>query len=118
MACHAYQPIVATPDMAHDEVWRNVTEALTASKGVQYDGCHKIYLIMDDAELDRTLNEGVKIHQPDFNTLYSWFDDAPCGLQFITAVSTAADPNDGFVSLIPQCFFAEDDKDEDETGQK
>ena len=91
---------------------------------IAFDGCHKIYLAMDEGEAnwfrenyngthcdDRTF-EGTPEEM--LNLLVTWWDES-CGLKFISAVTTNHDdPNAGFVSLIGQGDWCEDDDEDDE----
>lgn len=92
-----------------------VYEAVLDAKGVAFDGCHKIYVLMDDKQVEQTRSYGYGtdegsflLTKPEvsegemFETVKDWFEGS-CGLRFIDAVST--DPEaDGeiFTSLIGQ----------------
>lgn len=124
--------------------WDKVEDALDDAKGIAFDGCHKIYVLMDDEQMALmreyeydpllsadTMNKGEML-----STLKEWFESS-CGLRFISAVTThPADPNLGFEDLIPQgatehepcedclsefcggeCDF-EEDEDEDEEDEE
>jgi hypothetical protein len=96
--------------MIDSTTWARVEDALDNAVGMCWDGCHKIYISMDNADANEMRGWGYDIVDPDFDTLMEWWEDA-CGLRFITAThSVGADdnPNDGFVTLIPQ--FADDDE--------
>ena len=87
-----------------------VEEYLENAKGIAFDTCHKIYVLMDDEQMvamkgygydplisadDSTANEML-------TTIMDWYEDS-CGLRFVQAVYTNNDdPNEGFVSLIEQ----------------
>ncbi|NBQ64000.1 MAG: hypothetical protein EBT95_00285 [Verrucomicrobia bacterium] len=96
-----------------------VKERVVDAKAIAWDTCHKIYLLMDDeqVELMRTYGYDPLITSdemsPDkmFETLQEWFDDS-CSLRFINAVTTNVDdPNEGFETLIGQ-FDDEDEYDD------
>lgn len=92
------------------EVWDKVGETLSDAKGIAFDGCHKIYILMDDEQMaemkefgydpllsaeDYTANEMLE-------TIRDWYEDS-CSLRFVQAIHTNHDdPNAGFVSLIEQ----------------
>jgi hypothetical protein len=99
-----------------------VRERVSEAKAIAWDTCHKIYVLMDDEQVnvmrgygydplitkeEMTTDEMVK-------TLEDWFD-ASCGLRFISAVNTNPEnPNAGFESLIDQGEDEDyDDEDED-----
>jgi len=93
-----------------------VKERVVDAKAIAWDTCHKIYLLMDDEqveqmrvyEYDPLITNEEKTPEEMFEILQEWFDDS-CGLRFIQAVSTNyEDPNEGFESLIGQFEFEED----------
>jgi hypothetical protein len=99
--------------------WNDVEEAVKGSRLIAWDTCHKIYIAMDEEQVDwfsehyapntftGTANEMLA-------TLRQWYSDS-CPLKFISAVTTNhEDPNAGFESLIPQGAEWEDEEDEDE----
>lgn len=129
--------------------WAAVQDALPQAKALVFDGCHKIYLAMDDEQVEdfRSIGygevaPGVAVGFPlvptdgssrllptegewsleqQLQLLHDWYD-ASCGLRFIDSVATdKADPNRGFVGLIEQFEFDEDDDepydDEAESGE-
>ena len=94
-----------------------VKERVVDAKAIAWDTCHKIYLLMDDeqVELMRTYGYDPLITSDEatpkqmISLLEKWFDDS-CGLRFISAVNTNHDdPNLGFESLIGQ-FEDEDEE--------
>ena len=97
-----------------------VKERVVDARAIAWDTCHKIYLLMDNeqVELMRTYGYDPLITAEEstpeemFATLEKWYDDS-CGLRFIYAVSTNHDdPNEGFETLIGQ--FDDEDEFEDE----
>lgn len=87
--------------------WKLVEQTLKAAKAMHFDGCHKIYLSMDDEQVKLFESYGYDVVEPDYFVLRGWYDDS-CGLRFVYAVYTADNPNDGFVTLIEQ---GEDEED-------
>lgn len=92
-------------------------EYLQDAKGIAWDTCHKIYVLMDDAQVEqmRTYNYDPLITSDEqtpsqmLETIKDWYDRS-CGLKFVEAVETVdGDPNDGFTSLIPQGYYEECD---------
>jgi hypothetical protein len=85
-----------------------VEESLQTAKGIAYDTCHKIYILMDDNQLSL-------MHQYEYPQVISqakpedmlekiktWYAGS-CSLKFVESVTTVDDnPNEGFISLIPQ----------------
>ena len=97
-----------------DELWENVDFTLRLCKCIAWDGCHKIYLAMDETEQQFFVEQYPHVVHGDFNalrkTIREWWN-ASCSLRFVQAVSNNEEnPNAGFVSLIEQ--FA-DQTDED-----
>lgn len=91
-----------------------VAERVKDAKGIAWDGCHKIYVLMDDdqMELMKAYDYDPLIYaewttpEKMLELLKKWYDES-CGLKFISAVTTNnEDPNAGFEDLIPQ--FEED----------
>jgi len=105
-----------------DKVWGEVALTLGDAVAIAWDTCHKIYVIMDEAQVQKMIGYGYEddmIKATDsnpkemLNTLQDWYANS-CALKFIQAVSTVeGDPKNGFDSLIPQGFF-DIDEDEDE----
>lgn len=96
-------------------------DSFTANaKAIAWDECHKIYVLMDDeqVELMRSYGYDVLITSDEMTpsemskTVMGWFDES-CSLRFISAVHTDHDdPNDGFTTIVSQ--FEVDYEDEEE----
>jgi hypothetical protein len=95
-----------------------IVEATAEAKGIAWDTCHKIYILMDDAEMalmreyeyDPLISSDQMGPDEMTATVVSWYEES-CGLRFISAVSTNKDdPNAGFESIIEQ--FEDEDEDE------
>lgn len=92
------------------EYWAKVEVAVEMAKGIAFDTCHKIYVLMDDAQMEQMKEYGYDplISSDEMtpsemlDTLREWYEDS-CGLRFISGVRTVdGDPNEGFIDLIPQ----------------
>ena len=103
-----------------EERWRRVEVALHTAKAIAWDGCHKIYVLMDDGQVKQMREYDydplITIRDPKeaLETVRGWWDES-CGLRFVSAVKTVdgdTDANEGFMSLIGQ--FEGDDEDEEE----
>ena len=90
--------------------WNKVENWLYDAKGIAFDGCHKIYVLMDDEQMalmkeygyDPLIAADTMTIDEMLATLKKWYHNS-CMLRFINAVSTNhEDPNAGFVDLIPQ----------------
>ena len=88
--------------------WRRVHAALLGATGIAWDGCHKIYVLIDEHQFSLMDGYGytrlLRVTDPDksLETVQGWFEQS-CGLRFISAVrSVEGDPNKGFTGLIEQ----------------
>jgi len=106
----------------------DVEIVLPHAKGIAFDGCHKIYVLMDKEQVEKMTGYGYgddygsylltadKMSKAEMlDTLETWFAES-CSLRFINAVSSVpegTDPNEGFTDLIPQGADWRDDEDED-----
>lgn len=96
------------------DLFSKVRDAINDAHLIAWDGCHKIYLALDEVEANwfRDNYEHIVEESPGFmlTMLGKWWDES-CGLRFISGVRhNEADPNAGFVTLIGQ---GEDSDDED-----
>jgi len=87
-----------------------IKERVSEAKAIAWDTCHKIYVLMDDEQVelmreyqyDPLITNVEATPEEMLATLEEWFEDS-CGLKFIQAVSTNHEnPNDGFEQLIEQ----------------
>ena len=99
--------------------WDKVEVAVQMAKGIGFDQCHKIYVLMDDEQMaamkeygyDPLLSADDLTPSEMLETIQDWYADS-CGLRFVSAVRTVGgDPNEGFISLIEQ---GADDEEENE----
>lgn len=101
--------------------WENVEYYATQAKGIAFDGCHKIYVLMDYEQIEKMKSYGygedteTRLYvrgqmTPDEMavTLRGWYERS-CMLKFIEAVSTGTD-EDLFETVIAQ---GEDDDPEE-----
>ena len=102
--------------------WNAVSEYAENCVLIAFDGCHKIYLAMDETEAKFFRDPDNYEFSFENNTendlldiLGDWYTNS-CDLKFIQAVwSNEVDPNAGFVSLISQeAGWAEDEEEEEE----
>ncbi len=87
-----------------------VEEVIDEARGIAFDTCHKIYVLMDDEqvalmreyEYDKIITSDEMSPREMLDTLKGWFEES-CGLRFIEAVKTVeGDANEGFDTLIGQ----------------
>lgn len=93
------------------------------AKGIAWDTCHKIYVLMDDEQMalmreygyDTLISADEMTPSQMSEKVAEWFDES-CGLRFIQAVSTNhSDPNEGFVDIVSQgADWVEDEDEEDD----
>lgn len=90
--------------------WDKVEVAVEMAKGIAFDTCHKIYVLMDDEQMEQMKEYGydplisASEMTPDemLSTIMEWYENS-CGLRFVQAVRTNHDdPNEGFIALIEQ----------------
>jgi hypothetical protein len=117
--------------MLRDSIVRDsdLDDYTAKAKAIAFDTCHKIYVLMDDqqVELMREYGYGDE-NDPDClitsdqmtpsemsDRVAQWYEGS-CGLRFIQAVSThPTDPNEGFVDIVAQGEgWSKYDEDEDE----
>jgi hypothetical protein len=97
--------------------WELVEERVKEAKAIAWDTCHKIYLLMDDEQVevmrgygyDPLITSAEATPSQMLEKLVDWFDDS-CGLRFIDAVST----DTGFETLISQ--FDDEDEEVERVG--
>jgi len=98
-------------------VSERVAEFINDTLLIAFDGCHKIYLALDEIEAD-WFRENYEITMEDapeimLEQVVYWYDIS-CSLRFVSGVRhDADDPNAGFVTIIGQ-FDDEYDEDEEE----
>ncbi len=90
--------------------WTLVYDKMEDAKAIAFDTCHKIYVLMDDAQVAKMREyEYDPLYTKDemsagemYETIKHWYAES-CGLKFVEAVSTVeGDPNLGFETLIGQ----------------
>ena len=112
-----------------DELFAPVADAVEDALLIAFDGCHKIYVAMDEEQaywFRTNYNSSNCSTHLNFtgtptemlNTLHAWWDES-CALKFIQSVTTDYDdPNAGFVNLVSQDdasdYYHPQDEDEDE----
>ncbi|MFB1502189.1 hypothetical protein [Thiocapsa sp. N5-Cardenillas] len=88
---------------------QELQDYLKIAKGIAWDTCHKIYILLDDAQMeemdgygydplisaDTTTPEGM------FDTVWRWYEDS-CSLKFISAVKTTPGGDSEFYDIVPQ----------------
>lgn len=100
------------------ELFEDVKDATEKAHLVAFDGCHKIYLAMDEIEAkwfeesDYTIKKGSPSEM--YRTALAWYDES-CGLRFINAVEhNEENPNAGYTALVPQGASDEVEVDDNE----
>lgn len=102
-------------------------ERTQEAKAIAWDTCHKIYLLMDDAQVEKMRGYGYdplityeEMSSDDmYRTVVDWFEQS-CGLRFVEAVSSVAegeDENLGFETIIGQGEDEDDDEDDYEEDE-
>jgi hypothetical protein len=105
-----------------EQTYWDVREYTNEAKGIAYDTCHKIYILMDDEQVALMREYGydplITADQLDpaemATVVVKWFQDS-CGLKFINAVySDKSIGHDGFVDVVEQ--FEENENDDEDEG--
>ena len=94
--------------------WELVEDHIEEARLIAFDGCHKIYLALDDIEAawfatnyDHVLRDTPEVM---LKQLHKWYDES-CSLKFINGVRhTTPDPNEGYTTLMPQGARDENDR--------
>ena len=95
-----------------EDVWDEVELSLQDAKGIAWDTCHKIYILLDDAQMelmrgyeyDPLIYADTTTPTEMLATIKSWFNQS-CGLRFVDEVATNEEnPNAGFNAIIPQGY--------------
>lgn len=98
-----------------DGVWStHVRTTVDSAVGVTWDGCHKIYLLMDATSCEYMEGNGYEVHYRAgccsadmFDAVRGWWDDS-CRLRFVDAIESSGDLDGGPVrtywSIIGQDF--------------
>jgi hypothetical protein len=101
------------------EISYRLDEYTDKAKGIAFDTCHKIYVLMDDEQVALMREYGYEklITSDEMNAdelrqqVMDWYHES-CGLRFINAVSSDKSfGDDGWVTIIGQ---GEDSEDDDE----
>ena len=109
-----------------EQAYWDVREYTNEAKGIAWDTCHKIYILMDDNQVALMREYGYGEDDPNSlatvdqlspaemaTVAMTWYKNS-CGLKFINAVySDTRIGHEGFVDVIAQ-FEGNEDDDEDE----
>ena len=84
-------------------------EYLSTAKAITWDTCHKIYVLMDDKQVelmrsygyDEIITSEQQTPKKMSATISKWFADS-CELRFVYAVETKPEANAGFYTIVAQ----------------
>ena len=102
---------MTTETQTFKEPWlTKVKEAVDSAVSITWEGCHKIYICLDQESHEQQIAYGhqvipVKDKSEALNQLYEWFD-VSCGLRFINAIEGGGTT---FHDVIPQCDYEEEE---------
>ena len=104
--------MVNTTETFKEPFLEKVEEILERAVSICWDGCHKIYVLLDKESHDQQVAYSYDMVMVEdkgeaLNQLYGWFD-VSCGLRFINAIENG----DEFIGVIEQ--FEYDTEEEDE----
>ncbi len=99
-----------------DDLFIRVADEMRFAKLVAWDGCHKIYLAMDETEAEWFQSEYEYVFRGTAEQMTEmvreWYEKS-CGLRFVQAVHhTPHDPNEGYISIISQFDDYEEESEE------
>lgn len=108
------------------ELGYRIDEYTNEAKGIAFDTCHKIYVLMDDEQVDLMKSYGYGETDPEAlvtsaqmngdemrEQVIEWYNHS-CGLRFISAVSSNPKfGDDGWLHIVSQFETDEDEDDED-----
>ena len=103
--------------MSIQDTWLEVYRAINKCDSIAWDGCHKIYVSMDEEQTEKLREDGyaqvVTTKQSSYDhmtgLINKWYEESSCGLRFIEQISTDKYKTE-FRVLIPQFFSEEIDK--------
>ena len=103
-----------------DDQERELRDYLQDARGIAWDTCHKVYILMDDKQMtlmkqyeyDPLISADTTTPDEMFDTVWRWYEDS-CGLKFIQAVSTFPNGEGDFHEIIGQ-FNDIDEEEENE----
>ena len=104
-----------------------IDEYTNEAKGIAFDTCHKIYVLMDDKQVELMREYGHGAEDPEGlitseqmtgdemrNQVMYWYQHS-CGLRFIQAVySDSSIGYEGFVDIISQSEGFDDEEEDDD----
>lgn len=101
-----------------EKLWE-IDQYLEEAKGIAWDTCHKIYILMDDQEVaqmrsydyDPLITSDEMSPAEMLGTVLSWYKQS-CGLRFIEATKTGENGTE-FYTLLGQ-FEDEEEEEDDE----
>lgn len=108
-----------------EECLEEVREALEDAVSIAWDGCHKIYILLDEEQHQKMIEYGYDDpHDDGYLQRVKDADEAmlqivesfnsSCCLRFVQSVRSVPEgenENDGFTSIIPQCWGMDEDED-------
>lgn len=110
------------------EIGYRIDEYVEKAKGIAFDTCHKIYILMDDEQVELMGEYGYGAEDPEGlitskqmtademkNQLIYWYQHS-CGLRFISAISSDTDNfgDKGWLDVISQSEGWDDEEEDDD----
>ena len=91
--------------------WLGVMDNTRRASGIAWDGCHKIYILMDENQVSlmreyeyEHLYTNTELNDTElYEKVLDWYKNS-CGLRFVCAVETMDNPNGGFTTLVEQFY--------------
>jgi hypothetical protein len=106
---------MTTKAQTFKEPWlAKVEEAVGTAVSIAWEGCHKIYIMSDEAADEDMIDIGYDTIKVDDKSkalaqLFEWWEDS-CSLRFINRIETTGGKtgNEQFFSVIPQFDYDEE----------
>lgn len=104
--------MIITTQPRKDNQMRNhelLKHRLETAKGIAFDNCHKIYVLMDNDQMalmksygyDPLISSNEMTPKQMYSTVRKWFNDS-CGLRFINCVGADEEGNENWESIVSQ----------------
>lgn len=98
-----------------------IDDYLAEAKGIAWDNCHKIYILMSDQEMQRMkeyeydplISSDEMSPQEMLATVLGWYNGS-CSLRFISVVDTYENGDSNFLEDVVPQSFEDEEEDEDE----
>jgi hypothetical protein len=102
LATFDYEPWTEERNTA---AWERIWNLCDQAVGMCYDGCHKIYILLDDETAERMVDNEYSVITANYDTIREWYEEYSCSLRFVEAIKKRNE----FESVIPQLMLVGDE---------